>query len=248
MKTKLHLLTFLSFLSIGLFAQPLDINIKTKQNEDKSVTFTYEKEVPGSYTLILDFDFLENAYGKEFIKTIDNKIGEIVNLEPINPYKEIRYTYRYWYFMGKYSPNFDSTFVYLLPLSAEKDFKVYQMTNLNEDYFNGKKIKNWTVLLFETEIGDTVYAARKGQVIKVVDEFECDSLHIVSYQSKVNELIIEHEDGTLAQYYGFKKNSFTVKLGQTVYPRTPLGITERYDKRMKGQLRFMIYYLCNITL
>ena len=146
MKTKLILLTFLSFLSIGLFAQPQKINIKTKQNEDKSVTFNYEKEVPGSYTLILDFDFLENAYGKKFVKTIDNKIGEIVDLEPINPYKEIRYTYRYWHFMGKYNPKFDSTFVYLLPLSIEKDFKLYQMTNLNEQYFNGEKAK--TGLLF----------------------------------------------------------------------------------------------------
>ncbi len=248
MKTKLILLTFLSFLSIGLFAQPQKINIKTKQNEDKSVTFNYEKEVPGSYTLILDFDFLENAYGKKFVKTIDNKIGEIVDLEPINPYKEIRYTYRYWHFMGKYNPKFDSTFVYLLPLSTEKDFKVYQMTNLNEQYFNGEKAKNWTALLFETEIGDTVFATRKGQVIKLVDEFEYDSLHIVSYKSKVNELVIEHEDGTLARYSGIKKNSFMVKLGQTVYPRTPLGVTERYDKSMKGQLCFMIYYLCDITL
>lgn len=40
---------------------------------------------------------------------------------------------------------------------------------------------------------------------------------------------MEHEDGTIAIYNGFKKNLIFVKLGQTVYPQTELGVIEEFN-------------------
>jgi len=247
MKTKIKLLFLVLLFPFLADAQIQEINIKSKRNEDKSVTFSYEKDPPGSYFLILKFDPLVNAFDKEFSRTIFTNKGELLTLEPIDPNVGISYSFRYWYIMGKYKPNFDSMFVYLLPLSTQKKCNSGHLANIDELYYNGEKPKNWTAFLFEAEIGDTVYAARKGQVVKLVDGIDYDTLHMVSCQSKVNELVIEHKDGTLATYSGFKKNSFTVKLGQTVFPRTPLGIIDQYDKRKKGQLRFCVNYLWDIT-
>ena len=38
-------------------------------------------------------------------------------------------------------------------------------------------------------------------------------------------MIIEHEDGTLAYYNVLEKNSFMVKVGDIVYPDTPLALS-----------------------
>ena len=59
----------------------------------------------------------------------------------------------------------------------------------------------------------------------------------------MNEITVEHPDGTLARYRGFKKGVF-VKLGQTVYPATPLGINTRFNaSNANYNVSLYVFYL-----
>jgi hypothetical protein len=51
----------------------------------------------------------------------------------------------------------------------------------------------------------------------------------VMQTSKTNSITVEHEDGTIDVYKGFHKNSIFVKLGQSVYPQTNLGVLEEFN-------------------
>jgi hypothetical protein len=84
---------------------------------------------------------------------------------------------------------------------------------------------------------------RKGIVVDVKDLYETIGDDGVAYTSRTNELIVEHQDGTLATYRGFKKGSFTVKLGQTVFPGTSLGLNSKYDRNGRYNVSVMITYL-----
>ena len=59
-------------------------------------------------------------------------------------------------------------------------------------------------------------------------------------------MIVEHDDGTLAYYNGFKKGSFRVKPGDVVFPSTALGINERLEKERGYFSSLYVGYLKNI--
>ncbi|MFH6971331.1 hypothetical protein [Flavobacterium petrolei] len=53
---------------------------------------------------------------------------------------------------------------------------------------------------------------------------------------------MEHEDGTIEIYNGFKKNLIFVKLGQTVYPQTELGVIEEFNPGVYRADFFVFYW------
>jgi len=86
-------------------------------------------------------------------------------------------------------------------------------------------------------------AVRRGLVVEVVDEFIADTTKDYTFKRTVNKVLIEHKDGTLARYTGFKGGSIKVKPGQYVYPQEELGYSGKYDAGKGYQLHFYIYYL-----
>ena len=121
------------------------------------------------------------------------------------------------------------------------------MSNLHAKYFGAKPPKNWKSYLFNTEVGDTIYSARKGEIVLIEGDNDYNQKATVSYQSSVNRIMVEHKDGTLATYGGLHKKGIFVKEGDVVYPGDALGKIAQYDEREKGQLRFSVYYLDHIT-
>lgn len=232
-----------SFFTIELCAQVHTIELETIRNKDKSVSFSYKKYAHGTYYLNMWFTRLENANARTYKRNITGMVGNIITIEPSNNDLHINLSYRYWYIRGKLKPKIDLDFVYLLPLSSQKAFKVSHLSNLNAKYFGAKKPKNWNAYCFYEDIGDTVYAARKGIIVQIKNEHDYLTEYSVSYQSTVNKILVEHPDGTLASYEGFHKDHIFLQEGDKVYPRTPLGTLAQYDDRAKAQLRFSIYYL-----
>lgn len=66
---------------------------------------------------------------------------------------------------------------------------------------------------FDMRIGDPVTAARGGTVVAVVEEFD-DSGY--NDDSKLNYVVIRHEDSTAALYAHIQQNSATVSVGDDV--------------------------------
>jgi len=232
-------LFLIGFSNIAI-AQERIIEISTVRNKDKTIDIFYVKKKPGTYTVKLKFNSISNTDVSEHEEVVQYDSGKIMTLEPIDKNKTISYGFTTSYLLGNSKPKVDSLFQYILPYKKDMIKTISESYSINEKYFGAEKNENWKSYLIGSKTADTVYAMRKGIVVEIINEFVTDTL--VKTTSKKNRIIIEHLDGTLASYKGFKLNTIFVKLGETVYPATPLGIIDQnYNK--SHLLNFSIYYL-----
>ncbi|GAB1463953.1 hypothetical protein [Pedobacter sp.] len=211
-------------------AQEKEFNVSSKRNEDKSITLTAEKTSPGTYTVVLNFRELDNtSLNGDPIYEVRHNNDNFLTLTPINKEQNIGYSFSYSYIRGKLNPKYSPLFLYALPYANGKKVRAVESSFLNATYFGSTTPEDWKAYRFYTENADTVTAIRKGTVVNVLDLYDEDTKDL-KYTSKVNTVIIEHPDGTLATYKGFKKGIF-VKEGQTVFPGNALGINNITNER-----------------
>ncbi|WP_113663761.1 M23 family metallopeptidase [Pedobacter nanyangensis] len=224
-------LSFICVLSVSISqAQEKELSISSKTNSDKSVTLTAEKTSPGTYTVVLNFRDLNNSsIASNPVYEIRHSNDNFLTLTPINKDQGIGYSYSYSYIRGKLNPKYSPLFLYALPYAQGKKVRAVESTFLNATYFGSTTPDDWKAYRFYTENADTVTAIRKGIVVNVSDIYDEDTKDL-KYTSKVNTVIVEHADGTLATYKGFKKGVL-VKEGQTVFPGTALGINSMTNER-----------------
>jgi len=222
--------------------QSSDFEISYKRKEDNSIDFNFKKNLYGSFFVSIKFDKLENA--KQYIchKSISGVQGRIFNLRAIESLKKITFSYSYRYIRGKYSPRLKKDFVYLLPYKCNTKVDVQTLGNLDEKMSN-EGPDSWKSFQFSTEESEPILAVRRGLVVEVVDKYKVDTTKDYIFNRSVNKVLIEHKDGTLARYTGFKGGSIKVKPGQYVYPQEELGYSGKYDAGKGYQLHFYIYYL-----
>jgi hypothetical protein len=239
---------FLLVINIQLFAQDQNITIDRTVNTDKSIDLSYSKKLPGSYYLFLEFSNLSNCDTKEFKNTITGFSGYLLKLKPNDPQQGIGYSFKFNSVLGVPNPKVDSLFQYTLPFKIGKKVTIYEAGNIGEKYFGAEKPAHWKSYVVNLKSSDTIFSMRKGMIVKLTNDYDDDDASIAKhYTSKRNSITIEHEDGTFAEYAGFKKDSFKVKLGQIVYPQTQLGIVELFDKKENNyRFDFNIYYLANL--
>lgn len=242
-KTAYYSIAFLFILSINILnAQNDNIEISYKVNNDNSVDITYKKRLPGSYYVTLKFSKLTNSYPSDFKGVINKSSGSIVKLRPINKEKSIGFSYKTSYRRGAPDPKIDSLVTYALPFKKDKKITVYEAFNVSEKYLNEERPSNWKSYVVKSKTPDTIFSMRKGTVIEIVNDFVTDTIVDKSFTSNRNRVIVEHEDGTYASYKGFKKNSISVKLGQTVYPYTKLGVMDILNTD-GYRCSFTVYYV-----
>lgn len=228
------------------FAQDQNITINRTLNKDNSVNLNYEKKSPGSYYLFLELSNVKNCYEEVYRGVIIGRSGRLLNIKPIDAQQTVGYSYKFNTIMGKPNPEVDSLFQYVLPFKTGKKVKIYEAGNIGEKYFGAEKTQNWKSYVINFKSADTIFSMRKGIVVKLINEYNEDASIKKNYTSKRNYIIVEHEDGTLAAYKGFQINSIKVKLGQTVYPQTQLGLVQLFDKTTNNyRFDFSIYYLFN---
>ena len=247
----MYLKKILPFLLLVLFqftnAQVRTDKVEYERNDDKSIDFTYSKATLGSTYVILKFKDLTNATSNTVKKTITGYGGSLVTLRPLNSNERIGFSYSYRIVRGNVDAKPDFDFKYILPVKYKKSIKVRNLNYLGKR-FGGTEPKNWKSFQFLTEPNDTIYAVRKGVVIRAKDNYKSGKgSKEYGYKSKANYIIIEHEDGTMANYSVLKNNSIMVNVGDTVYPSAPLAVSGTYDKEENSQLRLSIYYLDEIV-
>jgi hypothetical protein len=226
--------------SFNSIAQTNTVSVKFERNSDNSISFEYEKSAPGSYMLTVTLSNLTNSHNNEFNGIVNSSSGRLFKLMPIDKGKSIGFSYKYTYNPGITNPTIDSLFVYALPFKKGTVIKVSESSNVNHSYLGQDLPKNWKAYHFQALAADTVYAARKGEIIAISDQFETDTISY--YTSKKNTITVEHADGTWATYTGFAKNRSFVKLGQTVYPQMPLGLIKEPYLRQSNDFSFMLFY------
>lgn len=221
-------------------AQDLPIKISIDRRMDNSVDFNYEKRTYGSWFISVELSNLRNAESNGCSTIICGNAGRLFTLKPKDPKQGIGFSYTYMYLQGKPNPNINEDVVYQLP------FKKGTKINVNSLGYLGNEVgvaapKTWKAFQFITEKEEVVVAVRRGLVIEVINEPLSETADDFSFF--INEIIIEHKDGTLAKYSGFKAGSIRVKQGETVYPNSELGYAGKYDSENRCQIGLFLFYL-----
>lgn len=245
MKQNLNLLLFSLFIlcTLTLSAQESALRLTTKVNPNKSVDFVADKSDPGTYTLTINFKNLTNSSsGTEQVVTVKNYSANAFSLSPINKDQGIGFSYSYSYIRGQLNPKFNKEFIYLIPYKVGTKVRVAESGFLNAAYFGSTTPEDWKAYHFYTEQPDSITAIRKGLVVNVKDLYNTDEVTDVAYTSKINEITIEHPDGTIAYYRGLKQG-IKVKVGQTVFPGTVLGVNSKYNSNSNYNISLLVSYL-----
>lgn len=159
----------------------------------------------------------------------------------------ISLSYKYTSIIGKVYPKVDTMVTYCLPFKLNKKIKIIEAINLDEKYFNNEEVKTWKVYVVNLKTPDTVCSMRKGIVVDIKRNENSNILNEKEYTSKTNHILIEHRDGTYSKYIGFDKDKIFVKLGETVYPQSQLGVLGLYNVAAY-RLDFSVYFLVDYDL
>lgn len=212
------IITFLfSFITTGLKSQ----NIKIF-NEQKVNGYTLYVDNNELYPVSISLDlFLKNLVFSEGNKKVfvipakskKIKIGEL-NIEKNGA--GYNFTYNYKSSIGDVSiTNYEKDFLYDLPFSKGKSYKLYQGYNGSFSHQNENSID------FTMPEGTEIVAARDGIVVKIVknNTESCIKEECKKYN---NYILIMHSDGTFAEYAHIKYNGTnlheedSVKKGQII--------------------------------
>ena len=235
------LILLLLFIPLVSFGQRDIIEVDYVINNDKSVSFNYKKNSPGSYFLILEFNSLNNTRANTFKRVINGPSGSLTKLKPTNPDEGIGFRYSFKYYKGNLNSKIYYDYPYILPFDKGKTNFANELYSLENAYLKKDLPKNWKSYSFEFKNPEIVRAIRKGIVVEVINKFKSKSDKVYSYYSEQNSIKIEHKDGSIASYKGFRYNQINVKIGQLVFPQTKLGELAKYDSRERYRLYLSLY-------
>lgn len=243
---KRPLLALLCGLCCGLPAAAQEhthTKLSTEYRDDKSAVISADKAYPGTQTVLIQFQTLENCSNASQTERIEvHQSGPVLTLRPANDRKSVRCSYTYQVFDHAVDPKVDREFLYRLPYPALRKAKVNR-TASDVGLLSERNRKKDPVRLlgyrFELVSGDTVYAARKGRVIEVKLPQNPEKRADRAYTRDQSKILIEHNDGTIARYGSVE--DIQVKEGETVYPFTPLGLVSSIDGKSYF-LNFSVYY------
>ena len=112
----------------------------------------------------------------------------------------------------------DSSYIYTLPFEVKK--KVFLIQGY-ESMFSHKGEK---ALDFKVKNGTKIYAARNGIVTATRENSDKRGLKPENL-SDGNYILIQHEDGSVANYWHFQKESVLVNVGDTVQAGQLIGLS-----------------------
>ena len=232
-----------TFACLPSIAQNKVLDLEARRVADNCVDIMYRKELPGSFCVGIHFTHLDNTnYPNGSSFTVNNPRGTLLTLRPSNKDAGIGYHFEYRFIRGALNPKIKQNIIYLLPFSPGIKVKAIEAGFADEKYFGAQKPADWINYTFYSQNQDTVKACRKGLVVEVVEEFNDEISGVVEYTSKKNYLLLEHEDGTIMRYMGFKKNSIFVQPGDEVLPGSALGISAAANNNYY-MVNLLLYYL-----
>jgi len=146
-----------------------------------------------------------------------------------------RYSFQYSWIPGDINPQFTSTYKYHLPYRNGDAHPVLQSFDGAFSHSGYSKY----ALDFEMPVGTPVYSAREGTVVKVV---ESHTKHGPSeaYRDDSNYVVIQHADGTWAEYHHLMHNGVIVEVGQHVVENQQIAISGNTGFTTGPHLHFLV--------
>ena len=236
-------LSAITLTSYGQEEAPIRMGIS--RNPGRSVDFQFEKKEPGTRTLVFKFNDLRNtSIVNEQTVEIRGYAGTALKIKPQDVNQPVLFdSYSYRSLRGRLRPKYKPEFRYILPYSNGKKVTVREAGFVGEKYFGNKTPEDWKSYNFYTQQEDTVIAIRKGLVVAVKDTYDTNNSPNAVFTTLRNSIVVEHEDGTLARYSGFKSGVLVV-VGKTVYPGTALGINSKFNRNSSiYNIQINVHYL-----
>jgi hypothetical protein len=208
------------------FSSRIDNPIKIEvEKHDNQIIFLATNRSMYPYGVEIEFQYIQNLspYMTLHKTTVLPGKSRLFSLQIKNKEQGFNYSYNSKYYLAS-NKNFPikKDHPYLIPLSPGKPIKLYKPEWVINTYFEG---------YFGTTQGDTIYCMRKGIVTATPDmHHESDRL------SKNKSLEIRHLDGSVMVYENLLPDSVSIKLGQTIYPGQPVGISNT-----DGYIQFNLY-------
>ena len=127
----------------------------------------------------------------------------------------------------------DTTYIYWLPYMPGKKFFLAQAANSHMSH------KDELSLDFKMKKGSQICAAREGIVIEVKKDSDKGGLKD-EYLSQGNHIIIQHNDGSIAQYWHLEKDGANVNVGDTVQKGQIIGLSGNTGYTAFPHLHFQV--------
>lgn len=219
--TILHIIAFFS-LKFGI-AQ-IEINSQIQANSNY-VSYIYDKEEFGTYSVLLSDVKVENSTLKKNIFSIQGKHGTLFSLAPKNQTITPSIQFYYSVARGTIDSKVDINFPYSFPF--EKGKKINFKRHENNFISNGDADNQHLIeYQFSTNTAERIYSMRRGLVVEVnKSPIKSDGSNYFKTLIK-----IEHPDGIIATYKGFNPTTIEVKPGDEILPHKPLGKTMKQGK------------------
>ncbi|MBK6937456.1 MAG: M23 family metallopeptidase [Chitinophagaceae bacterium] len=128
----------------------------------------------------------------------------------------------------------DTSYVYALPYSEGKTFRVIQ------GYFSRFSHKERAALDFNMKRGTEITAAREGVVIRVKEDGTMGGLK-KKFRPHGNNVIIQHADGTRAGYWHLQHNGALVTAGDAVQKGQVIGLSGKTGYALSPHLHFLVW-------
>lgn len=179
------------------------------------IEFEAENLNPYRVTLTLDFDTISNLKTSIRLPLTIELPGyskkKILALDRIDSTKGIDYKSSYGWVRGSPFVKHNDSYVYGLPFAKGSAVRVSQGYNGDTSH---KGLSAYAID-FPLPIGTPIYAARDGIVVgvEVSNNFGGPN---PDYRSYANYVVIEHDDGTMGNYYHLKQGGAVIRIGDKV--------------------------------
>jgi murein DD-endopeptidase MepM/ murein hydrolase activator NlpD len=191
------------------------VMITADVNPNGGVEFEAENLNPYRVTLTLDFETITNLNPSSRLPLTIELIGyskkKILVLNRIDRTKAVDYRSTYGWVRGSPFVKHNDDYVYALPFAKGANVRVSQGYNGDTSH---KGLSAYAID-FPLPQGTPIYAAREGIVVGAEVSNTVGGAS-PEYRQYANYVIVEHNDGTMGNYYHLKQGGTAVRIGDKV--------------------------------
>lgn len=247
MKKYLLLLLFFPFAWAGnlLGAESCSKDIVCIQTEKTKEGIIFYVENKKYYDLTVSLKFtLSNMYVEEIqpLTQVYPGVSKTMaaKLKVKNPKQASRWKYQYFWTRGKSNVKHSERYIYHLPYTLGKSYKLIQGYNGNFSHYGADRY----ALDFSMPEGTKIHAAREGTVVGVKKDSKIGGPD-EKYRGEGNYIAIRHSDGTLGEYSHLRFGGALVKEGAYVQKGQAIGISGNTGFSSTPHLHFSVYSTVN---
>lgn len=216
MRTLISIILLLGIIE-SLCAQ--GIYLRDEISEDRFI-LRVENDLPCPSVITANPDSMDRKF-QQFLPKKSERVLIDLPLDSIKKTEEFKGQIRYNLVMGDPNAIPDSDYKYLLPYRSGESHRLIQGNNSN---FTHNDPASRYAYDFEMDEGNIVTAIRGG-VVGFIRDTNSESGTEEEFMQKGNQILICHDDGTVAIYAHLKQNGSLVNIGDDVFAGQAIGLS-----------------------